>query len=126
MFTKAEQNYSVICREMLALIYFLIHFRSYLLEKPFVVGTDHAALTWLQQFQEREGQVARWLAQLQEFSFRIEYRPGKQHSNADALSRKPCSPNYHTNGKCQPTVCIVSQGSESWAPMWSSSELLQK
>ena len=48
--TKAERNYSVTRREMLALISFLRRFRSYLLGKPFVVRTDHAALTWLQQF----------------------------------------------------------------------------
>ena len=70
--------------------------------------------------------MARWLEQLQEFSFRTEYHPSEQHSNADALSRKPCFPNDHANGECQPRICIVSQGSESWAAMWSSSELLQK
>ena len=94
---------------MLALIYFLGHFHSYLLGKPFVVRTDHAALTWLQQFREPEGQVARWLEQLQEFSFHTEYHPGKQHGNcADALSRKLSSLCDHANGECQPTVCIMS------------------
>ena len=39
--TKLEKNYSVTCRELLALVY--KHFRSYLLGKPFLVRTDHAA-----------------------------------------------------------------------------------
>ena len=86
--TKAERNYTVTYGEMLALIYFLRLFRSYLLGKPFLVRTDHAALTWLQQFREPEGEVARWSEQLQEFSFSTEYCSGKGHSNADALSRK--------------------------------------
>ena len=45
---------------------------------------------------------------------------------ADVLSRKQCSPDDHANGECQPTVSFVSQGFESWALMWSYSELLQK
>ena len=76
--TKAERNNSVTHKEMFALIYLLRHFRSYLFGKPFVVRTDHAALTLLQQFREPEGQLARWLEPLQEFSFRTEYYPGKQ------------------------------------------------
>ena len=39
---------------------------------------------------DHEGQLARWLEKLQEFNFEIVHRPGKKHSNADALSRIPC------------------------------------
>ena len=34
--------------------------------------------------------MARWLEKLQEFHFRILHRPGKKHTNADAMSRWPC------------------------------------
>ncbi|XP_075929295.1 uncharacterized protein LOC142930538 [Petromyzon marinus] len=33
--------------------------------------------------------MARWLAQLQEYNLQIEYRAGRTHKNADALSRRP-------------------------------------
>ena len=36
------------------------------------------------------GQEARWISLVEEFDFDIEYRVGKQHGNADALSRMPC------------------------------------
>ena len=39
-------------------------------------------------FKEPEGQVARWLETLAEYDFKIEHRSGKQHLNADALSRR--------------------------------------
>ena len=37
------------------------------------------------------GQYARWAMILQEFDFDVLHRPGKQHQNADALSRLPAA-----------------------------------
>ena len=72
------------------MVTFLQHFRQYLLGTPFTIRTDHSALTWLQNFKQPEGQLARWLEQLQEFEFTIIHRPDKSHCNADALSRRHC------------------------------------
>ena len=36
-----------------------------------------------------EGQVARWLESLAENDLKVQHRPGKKHTNADALSRLP-------------------------------------
>ena len=41
-------------------------------------------------FKEPEGQLARWLQVLSEYQFDIIHRPGKQHGNADGLSRRSC------------------------------------
>ena len=41
--TKSERNYCVTWKELLALVYFLRHFRPYLLGHQFLVRTDHAA-----------------------------------------------------------------------------------
>ena len=88
--TKSERNYCVTRKELLAVIFFLQHFRQYLLSAPFILRTDHGALTWLQQFKEPEGQLARWLEKLQKYNFTIFHRPGRKHGNADSLSRYPC------------------------------------
>ncbi|KAL7841611.1 hypothetical protein SRHO_G00253020 [Serrasalmus rhombeus] len=88
--SKQERNYCVTRRELLAVVSGLRHFRHYLYGTPFVLRTDHASLTWLMQFKEPEGQVARWITALQEFQFVIRHRAGRLHSNADALSRRPC------------------------------------
>ncbi len=114
------------------------HFR-YLLGRPFLVRTDHAALQWLQGFKEPEGQMARWLEQLQEFDFRIEHRPGKQHGNADALSRIPCRQCGREHSTEQrgrevesgsPTAqnalqanSVTTTSDTCWAPTWSRTEL---
>ena len=86
---KNERNYCTTRKEMLALINFLKHYRHYLLGRKFLVRTDHQSLTWLQNFKDAEGQIARWQECLQEYDFTCKHRPGKEHGNADALSRKP-------------------------------------
>ena len=77
------------CRELLALVTYVQHFRHYLLGRHFELRTDHGFLTWLQGFKEPEGQLARWRERLQEFNLKIIHHCGKQHRNADALSRRP-------------------------------------
>ena len=59
--SKAERNYCVTCKELLAVVTFLEYFRQYLLGHCFTVRTDHGALTWLHNFKEPQGQLARWL-----------------------------------------------------------------
>lgn len=75
----------------MAVVTYIQHFQPYLLGREFQLRTDHGSLAWLTSFKEPEGQLARWLEQLQEFQFQIIHRPGKHHTNADALSRRPCS-----------------------------------
>ena len=87
--SKPERKYAVTRKEMLALVDLLRHFRCYILGRKFKVRTDHSALLWLKTFKESVGQVARWIERNAEYDFDIEHRPGKQHANADALSRYP-------------------------------------
>lgn len=88
--SKAETNYCVTRRELLAVVSCVKSFHKYLYGQEFLLRTDHAALTWLLQFRDPEGQTARWIERLQSYNFRIEHRKGAAHGNADALSRRPC------------------------------------
>lgn len=85
---RAERRYATTRKEMLAVVWALKVFRAYLLGSRFLVRTDHNSLVWLMKFKEPPGQVARWIETLAEYDFVIEHRPGRQHSNADALSRR--------------------------------------
>ena len=96
LLSKAERNYCVTRKELLSVVSFTAHFRPYLLGHCFTLRTDHAPLTWPYGVKEPEGQVARWLEQLQELDFKIIHRPGQRHQNADALSRLPCRQCGHT------------------------------
>ena len=44
---KAERNYCITEKELLALRFFIKYFRQYLLGRKFIVRTDHQALVWL-------------------------------------------------------------------------------
>lgn len=88
--SKSERNYCVTRRELLAVVYFTQQLRPYLLGKHFTLRSDHGLLTWLRNFKEPEGQLACWLEKLEEYDFTIVHRPGRKHSNTDALSRMPC------------------------------------
>ena len=85
--SKAERNYCVTRRELLAIITFVKQYHHYLYGSRFLVRTDHAALYWLLRKKDPEGQMARWIAALQAYDMVIQHRPGRKHGNADALSR---------------------------------------
>jgi dUTPase len=88
--SKEERNYCVTRKELLAVVHFVKQFRQYLLGRKFLIRTDHSSLRWLLRMKNTEGQLARFLEVLSEYDFVIEHRPGKNHQNADALSRRPC------------------------------------
>ena len=88
--SKSERKYRVTRKELLTLVYFVKYFRHYLYGQKFTARTAHASLRWLTNFNNPEGQVARWVEVLSMFSMTTEHRPGRLHGNADSLSRKPC------------------------------------
>jgi hypothetical protein len=53
---------------------------------PDKVIMSHSALKWLDSM-HLKGRLERWVMELQEFQFSVIHKPGKLHSNADALSR---------------------------------------
>lgn len=84
---KAEKNYCITEKELLAVRFFIEYFRQYLLGRRFVVRTDHQALIWLFRLKEPRGKIARWIEILSHYDFAIEYRPGRKQGHCDALSR---------------------------------------
>ncbi len=88
-------------------------FKYYLTGRHFTVVTDHASLTWLRNFREPEGMVARWISLLQPFDFAIVQRLGKHHSHADGLSRRTSRPcKRETCPECRPLQKAVTTNDE--------------
>lgn len=92
--TKAEQMYSQIEREALAIIFAVKKFRQYLLGREFILQTDHQPLLAL--FGSRKGvpvltasRLQRWALCLMGYQYKIEYVPTKKFGKVDGLSRLP-------------------------------------
>lgn len=83
----AQKGYSVIERELLAVVESFKALRVYLYGRTFVLITDHRALCYLFNMKDCGSRLFRQKLELSDYNFKIIYRPGAQNKVADALSR---------------------------------------
>ena len=121
--SRTEQNYCVTRRELLAVVKFVQHFRPYLYGRKFTVRTDHSSLQWLLNFREPENQLARWLQVLSEYDFVVHHRPGRQHGNADGLSRQVCRQCGRDEPQTEPKINLVTLTSDWDESKWCHEQL---
>ncbi|KAK9928809.1 hypothetical protein M0R45_025929 [Rubus argutus] len=74
-------------KELLAIIFAIEKFRSYLIASKVIVHTDHAALKYLLTKKDSKPCLIRWMLLLQEYDLEIHDKPGKKNVVADHLSR---------------------------------------
>ena len=55
----------------------------------FVVYTDNSPLTYVLSTAKLNATGIWWISELADFNFKIRYRPGRVHRDADGLSRMP-------------------------------------
>ena len=72
---------------LLALVWTTKYFPCYLYGRKFTTVTDHSALRWMLSLKEPSSRLTRWALRLSEFDYEVLHKPGKKHSNANALSR---------------------------------------
>ncbi|KAM1833138.1 hypothetical protein ACFX13_022990 [Malus domestica] len=83
----AQLNYSTTEKELLAVVFALDKFRSYLIGTKVIVFTDHAALKYLFTKKEAKPRLIRWMLLLQKFDIEIKNKKGSDNVVADHLSR---------------------------------------
>ena len=83
----SQKNWSATTKEAFALVSAVRHWQVYLAGTTFVLNSDHNPLTHLREQKDPRGKFARWLAELEEFDYSVQYIPGKFNIKADALSR---------------------------------------
>ena len=85
--SDVKARYSNYDRELYAVVQTLKFWRHYLLNQEFTLFSDHDALRYLHSQKKLSARHGRWVEVLQEFSFTLRHRPGRENKVADALSR---------------------------------------
>jgi cleavage and polyadenylation specificity factor subunit 1 len=86
--SKAERNYSVFDRELLAIHEAIVYFRHHVEGRVFAVYTDHKPLiTAIPSPKDRSPRQIRHMTFISEFSTDLRYVKGEDNIVADALSR---------------------------------------
>ena len=85
----AQERYTATELELLAVKWATDQFHVYLLGKPFTIITDHISLRPQFSNLKLNNRMQKWLMHLQQYTFTIEYNPGRAQKHVDLLSRPP-------------------------------------
>ncbi|RDY01234.1 Retrovirus-related Pol polyprotein, partial [Mucuna pruriens] len=83
----AQVNYTTKEKELLAIVFALDKFRSYLLGSKIIVSFNHAALEYLLKKPNAKPRLIWWMLFLQEFNVEIRHKKGVENVVADHLSQ---------------------------------------
>ena len=83
----AQLNYATIEKEMLAIVYALEKFKSYLVGSRVIIYTDHATIKHFLTQVNSMPRLIRWVLLIQEFDIVIKGKKGSENVVVDHLSR---------------------------------------
>ena len=83
----AQINYATTEKELMAIIFALEKFRSYLVGSKIVIYNDHATIKYLLHKADSKPRLIRWILLLQEFDLVIKDKKGSENMVADHFSR---------------------------------------
>ena len=85
--SRAETRYTTTEKELLAIVYSVMKFRSYLFGASFDIVTDHQALKFLHATPFQNARLTRWILYLQGYSYNINHCRGVDNVIPDFFSR---------------------------------------
>lgn len=84
-----QQSFSVYDKEMLAVVFAIQKWHSYLIGHHFTILTDHQTLKYFLDQCITTPAQQKWLLKLFGYNYTLAYRSGPSNTAADALSRRP-------------------------------------
>ena len=100
-----EKKWSATDKEMFGIISALRKWSPYC-SGCTVFHTDHQPLKYVRKQKDPRGKMARWLMELENYDYRIEYLPGKDNVQADYLSRVDIPDNLPELEYTQEKACV--------------------
>lgn len=92
---SAQKRWSTFDHELWAIVWAVREFKHYIGLASFTIITDHRPLLALRRLSiddDPTGRRARWILELDPLNWVIVHKDGQHHKNADALSRRPETP----------------------------------
>ena len=86
-FNEAQENYSTIEKDMLAMVFACEKSMPYILGSHVIIHTDHAIIKYLMEKKDAKPRLIIWVLLLQEFDIEIKDKKGRDNVIADHLSR---------------------------------------
>ena len=90
-----KKTWSTYVKEMLAIVEAIRTWRPYILGKKFIIQTNQHNLKYFVEQRVATPEQQKWVAKLMGYDYEIVYKPGRDNSVADSLSRKSGSLTLH-------------------------------
>ena len=109
-FTGSQRNWAPIAKEAFALILAVRHWHVYLLGTEFILRSDHNPLVHLRKQKDPRGKFSRWIAELEEYNYTVQYIPGKDNVKADLLSRNRAANEQQPQSSFEDKIYTIDHG----------------
>jgi hypothetical protein len=120
-----KQSWSTYAKKLLAIVQAIRTWRPYLLGRKFYIHTDHCSLKYLMEQRIVTPEQQKWVSKLLGYDYEITYKPGRENSAADALSRVIGSPSLNTPFVPQTSLWQTLKDEANQIHTWSELASLQ-